>query len=248
MPENMLLIDLHLNTPRQGPGSEAHTLLAMQLAGLDRNRHLNIADIGCGSGASARLLARELDAHVTAVDFSAELIDEIMALARQEGIGDRITPLVASMDDLLFAEGSFDVIWSEGAVYIMGFEEGVTYWKKFLKPGGILVVSELIWLREGRPAELQAYWDVGYPGIGMASSKMRALEGAGYVVKAFFTLPAECWSREYYTPVKERISAFLDRNSHSADAQAVVDETLEEIDIFDRYSDWFSYGVFVAER
>jgi hypothetical protein len=42
--------------------------------------------------------------------------------------------------------------------------------------------------------------------------------------------------------------AGLDRNGHSADAQAVVDETLTEIQIFERYSDWFSYGVFVAER
>ena len=243
----MLLIDLHLNTPRQGPGSEAHTRLAMQLAGLDHNRHLAIADIGCGSGASARLLARELDAHVAAVDFSTEFMDELMFHTRQEGISDRVTPLVAFMDDLPFEDGSFDVIWSEGAIYNMGFEKGVAYWKRFLKPGGILVVSELIWLREGRPAELQAYWDEGYPGIGIASDKVKSLEGAGYQVTAFFTLPAECWTREYYAPLKDRMPAFLDRHNHSAEAQVVVDETLTEIQIFERYSDWYSYGVFVAK-
>jgi len=242
----LLLIDLHLNTPRQGPGSDAQTRLAKQLAGLDRSRHLNIADIGCGSGASARLLAREQDAHVTAVDFSTELIDELMAHAGQEGIGDRITPLVASMDDLPFGEGSFDVIWSEGAVYIMGFEEGVTYWKKFLKPGGILVVSEIIWLKENRPAQLQAYWDAVYSEMDTASGKMRVIENAGYIPKAYFTLPSECWTKEYYAPLKERISAFLDRNAHSPEAQAVVDETLEEIALFEEYGDWYSYGVFVG--
>ncbi len=82
----------------------------------------------------------------------------------------------------------------------------------------------------------------------MASGKMLALEEAGYQVTAFFTLPAVCWSREYYAPLKERIPAFLDRHNHSAEAQAVVDETLTEIQLFERYSDWYSYGVFVAKR
>jgi len=44
-----LLVDLHKSQFRQGPGGEAETKRAMELAGLDRSRHLKIADIGCGT-------------------------------------------------------------------------------------------------------------------------------------------------------------------------------------------------------
>lgn len=67
-----LLIDLHRPATRQGPGGEAETRQAVALAGLDRSRHLKIADIGCGTGASTILLAKELDAEITALDFLPE--------------------------------------------------------------------------------------------------------------------------------------------------------------------------------
>ncbi|GAM56739.1 probable transcription regulator [Vibrio ishigakensis] len=47
------------------------------------------------------------------------------------------------MGDLPFEEDSFDVLWSEGAVYNIGFETGIRDWRKYLKSGGTLVVSEL---------------------------------------------------------------------------------------------------------
>ena len=50
MDDYSLLIDLHLEGQRQGPGSDAVTELAVQLAGLDRSRPLAIADIGSGIG------------------------------------------------------------------------------------------------------------------------------------------------------------------------------------------------------
>ncbi len=37
------------------------------------------------------------------------------------------------MDALPFAAGSPDAIWSEGAIYNMGFESGVRQWHRFLR-------------------------------------------------------------------------------------------------------------------
>ncbi|HON94151.1 MAG TPA: class I SAM-dependent methyltransferase, partial [Sedimentisphaerales bacterium] len=72
-----LLIDLHKWNFRQGPGGDAETKRMLELAGLDRSRRLKIADIGCGTGASTVLLAKELDAEITAVDFLPEFLDEL---------------------------------------------------------------------------------------------------------------------------------------------------------------------------
>lgn len=131
-----LLIDLHRPAERQGLGGEAEPIRAMELAGLDRSRPLKIADIGCGTRASTIFLAKALDAHITAVDMLPEFLDELQSRANDHGVADRITTLSGSMDDLPFAAGEFDVIWSEGAVYNMGFEAGVSAWRRFLKPGG----------------------------------------------------------------------------------------------------------------
>jgi ubiquinone/menaquinone biosynthesis C-methylase UbiE len=154
MTEFQLLMDLHRPSERQGPGGDAETRRALELAGLDRSRPLEVADIGCGTGASTLLLAMELDADITAVDFMPEFLDELQVRARDYGVADRITTLNCSMDDLPFDEGEFDVIWSEGAVYNMGFEAGISAWSRFLKPGGKLIVSEITWLSATRPTEL----------------------------------------------------------------------------------------------
>lgn len=184
-----LFIDLHRPATRQGPGGEAETKQAMALAGLDRSRHLKVADIGCGTGASTILLAKELDAEMTAVDFLPEFLDELETRAKDHGVAEKITTLSCSMDALPFSDEEFDVIWSEGAIYNMGFETGVSGWSRFLKPGGKLVVSEITWLSAARPPEVQSHWEKEYPEIDVASAKIGILEQHGYCPKAYFFLP-----------------------------------------------------------
>ncbi|MHB1350987.1 MAG: class I SAM-dependent methyltransferase [Desulfobulbaceae bacterium] len=243
-----LLINLHRPAERQGPGGDAETKRAMELAGLDRSRPLKIADIGCGTGASTILLAKELDAEITAVDFLAEFLDELQARANDHGVADRITTLNCSMDALPFAEGEFDVIWSEGAVYNMGFEAGISAWSRFLKPGGKLIVSEITWLRASRPPELQSHWVTEYPEIDVASAKIRHLERHGYSPEAYFVLPEHCWLENYYRPMQSRFDAFLERHDGSDQAKAVVEAERHEIALYEKYQAYYSYGVYVAKK
>jgi len=243
-----LLVDLHKSQSRQGPGGEAETKRAMELAGLDRSRHLKIADIGCGTGASTILLARELDAEMTAVDFLPEFLDELQARAKDHGVADRIVTLNGSMDALPFKEGQFDVIWSEGAVYNMGFEAGVSAWKRFLKPGGKLVVSEITWLSAARPAELQSHWETEYPEIDLASAKIGHLERHGYSPEAYFVLPVHCWLENYYRPLQSRFDVFLDRHGWSEQAKAIVKAERLEMALYEKYRDYYGYGVYVAKK
>ena len=189
-----LLVDLHRPATRQGPGGEAETRQAMALAGLDRSRRLKVADIGCGTGASTILLAKELDAEITAVDFLPEFLDELQTRAKDHGVAERIKTLCCSMEALPFSDEEFDVIWSEGTIYNMGFEAGVAAWRRFLKPGGKLIVSEITWLNATRPPGLQSHWDGEYPEIDVASAKIGILEQHGYCPEAHFHLPTHCWT------------------------------------------------------
>jgi ubiquinone/menaquinone biosynthesis C-methylase UbiE len=243
-----LLIDLHRSNFRQGPGGEAETKQALMLAGLDKSRPLKIADIGCGTGASTIQLAKELDAEITAVDFLPEFLEELQARAEEHGVVDKITTLSCSMDALPFADEEFDVIWSEGAIYNMGFEAGVSAWRRFLKPGGKLIVSEITWLTADRPAELQSHWDAEYPEIDVASAKIGILERHGYIPEGYFYLPTSCWIDNYYRPMQDGFDAFLERNGGSDQARGIIECENAEIALYEKHRENYSYGVYIAKK
>lgn len=248
MSDYELLIDMHRDGDRQGPGGDAETELALNLAGLDRTTPLKIADLGCGTGASTRQLARLLSAQITAVDFLPQFLDILNAKAAEMGLADQITTLACSIDDLPFEPESYDVIWSEGAIYNIGFEKGVREWRPYLKMGGLLVVSEITWLTATRPAEIHDFWVGEYPEIDVASAKMAVLEKEGYAPLGYFVLPEHCWLDNYYRPMQARHGAFLARHGHSEAAQAIVAAEVEEISLYERYKAYYSYGVYVAQK
>jgi len=131
------------------------------------------------------------------------------------GLADKVTTLCCSMDNLPSGDEEYDVIWSEGAIYNIGFEKGVKDWKRFLKTGGMMVVSEITWLTTDRPSELQEYWQNEYPEIDTASSRIEIMENNGYSPVAYFVLPEHCWVDNYYRPMQDSFEAFLKRNGNS---------------------------------
>jgi len=243
-----LLIDLHIDAERQGPGGVAQTELALKLSGLSDRSGLKIADIGCGTGAATRVLAKKLDAHITAIDFLPEFLDILQAKAEEDGSMQKIETVAASMEKPPFADASLDAIWAEGAVYNIGFKRGISEWRRFLKPDGVLAVSELTWLTCDRPEELQRHWVIEYPEVASASRKMSQLEEAGYGPIGYFPLPQECWLENYYRPMQARFQDFLERHGNSDQAREVVNAEKTEIDLYERYAEYISYGFYVAKR
>ena len=248
MEDYRLLIDLHKRAKRQGPGGNDETKKAIDLAMLDPLAPLKIADIGCGTGASTLQLARLLNAEITAVDFLPAFIEILKSNAEKEGLTPKINPLVCSMENLQFDDEEYDVIWSEGAIYNIGFEKGINDWKRFLKTGGLLVVSEITWTTNDRPVEIQKYWEAEYPEIGTASSKISIIEKNGYSTLAYFVLPEHCWLDNYYRALQNSFSKFLARNADDENAQAIVEAEKKEIALYEKYKLNYSYGVYIAKK
>jgi ubiquinone/menaquinone biosynthesis C-methylase UbiE len=194
------------------------------------------------------LLARLLEAQVTAVDFLQDFLEVLEDKAKKMGLSEKVTTLCCSMDNLPFRDEEYDVIWSEGAIYNIGFEKGVKNWHRYLKAGGRLVVSEITWMTGFRPSELQKYWDDEYPEIDVASSKIRILEKNGYSPMGYFILPEHCWLENYYRPMQNRFTGFLNRNGNSEEAQAVVEAENREIELYEKYKPYYSYGVYIARK
>lgn len=244
-----LLIELHKNNPRQGPGGDAQTERALQLSGLLESKSglLEIADVGCGTGASALKLAEKLKAHVTCVDLFSEFLDVLNQKARERGLFEKIETLQCSMQELPFKENSLDALWAEGSIYNMGFARGVEHFKRFLKPGGVLAASEITWLTSTRPKEIEAHWSIEYSEIAMASEKINLLEQNDFELLGYFPLPQQCWTENYYNPIEARFEEFLKKNK-SAEAEAIVAAERAEIDLYTRFHKFYSYGFYVARK
>jgi SAM-dependent methyltransferase len=244
-----LLVDLHRDGARQGPGSDADTLRALALARLDTSAALNVADIGCGTGAATRVLARALrNASIVAVDIMPAFLATLRESIRAEQAPGTVQALMASMHALPFAPASLDLIWSEGAIYNMGFARGVEAWRSYLRPGGVLAVSEITWLRPDPPAEIRQHWLSEYPEIATAASKIAQLETAGYDLVGYFVLAPASWLHNYYEPTVRRVPAFLERHAGRPDAHELVQMELHEAALYAQFQDWFSYGFYVARR
>ena len=180
------MIDLHKSANRKGPGGDVESEKALNLAMIDRVAPLKIVDIGCGTGASTLLIARLLEAQITAVDFLQNFLEVIEVRAEKMGLSEKVTTLCCSMENLPFGDAEYDFIWSEGEIYNVGFERGVIGWNRFLKVGGLLVISEITRITASRPSELQKYWEGEYPEIDVASSKIGILEKNGYSPIGYF--------------------------------------------------------------
>lgn len=149
------------------------------------------------------------------------------------------------MDDLGLAGHSFDLLWSEGSAYTVGVENALRHWRPLVAPGGAVVVSDLCWLTDSRPDEVDDYWAQGYPDITTINGRLRSFGPAGYECTAHFVLPPEGWTDEYYTPIRQRSADFLRAHRGDADVAAFLDSGLEEARLYDRFGDYYSYVYFV---
>lgn len=248
MTELDLIIDLHSGTDRQGPGSKEDTLRALSLTGLANKKGLKIADLGCGNGGQTLTLANHLNGHIAAVDLFPTFLNELNDRASAVNLNDKISSLEASIDDLPFEKDSLDLIWGEGSIYNIGFENGIKNWHQFLKRGGYICVSEITWLTQERPADIENFWSAAYPEIGTASKKMSVIEKCGFIPRGYFTLPPESWIDAYYSPLESKFDSFLEKHKNSELATRIVKEHNDEIALYKQNQAYYSYGFYIAEK
>lgn len=180
-----LICEYFASIDRQGPGSDEATRRALSFVP-NIDACSRIADIGCGTGSSTLLLAADTGAHVTAIDLFPQFLTRLSERAKAAGVYERITTAAASMDALDYAEASFDLLWCEGAIYNIGFENGLRSWRPMLKDGGYIAVTDATWLTDRRPAEVETFWHDAYPGITDIAGNIAAIQRCGYTPVAAF--------------------------------------------------------------
>ncbi|UPQ90273.1 MerR family transcriptional regulator [Vibrio sinaloensis] len=226
---------------RWGPGSEAGTLDA--ISHLPDNTQ-TLLEIGCGKGTSTTLLAENTQAQITAVDNEPSAIEQLEQKLTSRDLDHRVTLVNASMTSLPFAPKSFDALWAEGCVYIMGMEKALKQWKPLLKESGVLIVSDLVWLTDTPQPKVEQFWLSDYPDIQTIATREAQFAKAGYELVAQFSLGVEAW-QNYWLPLAERVKELT---PVMPDSQALMD-IKREIAIYEQAAAKdFTYQYFVLKK
>jgi SAM-dependent methyltransferase len=245
--EYQLICEYYAAVERQGPGSPEVTMKALGfIPGLTGKSQ--IADIGCGTGGQTMVLAQHTPGYIRGVDLFPTFIDLFNSNAEKLNLQNRVKGIVESMDNLSFKNEELDLIWSEGAIYNIGFERGLKEWRKYLKTGGYLAVSEAAWFTEERPAEIEKFWVDAYAEIDTIAAKVEVMQKSGYQPMAIFSLPENCWTEHFYVPQAPVQEAFLKKHSGNKTAEDFVKNQRHESELYNKYKAFYGYVFFIGKK
>ncbi len=234
------------NTERQGPGNSEETIKALSfINGLsDKSK---IVDIGCGTGGQTMVLGENTPCEIIGIDSWSGFIDQLNQNAIIKKLNSRVKGIVGNMEELPFQKEEFDLIWSEGAIYNIGFERGLKEWWKFLKKGGYIAVTENTWFTDERPAEIQEFWQKIYPEIDTIPNKVAQMQKAGFIPVATYILPETIWI-DYYLWQTIRRKSFLEKYSGNKIIEEFVASQQYEAELYYKYKEYYGYMFYIGKK
>jgi ubiquinone/menaquinone biosynthesis C-methylase UbiE len=186
-----------------------------------------ILDIGCGSGIPSLELARLSQGEVIGIDIDQLALDKFTRKIKEIGLGDRVQAVNCSMFDMDFADESFDIIWSEGSIYAIGFERGLREWRQLLKPRGFMVIHD----EQGNVEE-----------------KLEQIHNCGYDLLGYFILSEGTWWTEYFAPLEKLIAESRTRYTNDPKVLKQLHQAQDELDMFKKNPERNSSVCFVAKK
>ncbi len=242
-----IFFEVFENLPRQGPGNRACAARAVGLCS-DLPEFPAILDMGCGVGAQTLQLAELTAGSIVAIDNHSPSIERLRAAIAERGLSQRVRAVVGDMADPEQPLEHFDLIWSEGALYNIGLRKALDICYGLLRPGGYLSFSDAVWRKKNPPPIVKACFDFDYPAMGWLEDDLAAIQDCGFDLVGHFTLPDEAWWDDFYTPMEARIAELRGTYVDDIEALAILDQLAEEPEIHRRYSDFYAYEFFVAQR
>jgi len=238
--------ELFLSLPRGGPGDNKSTRKAFSFLKNIPSEPL-ILDIGCGHGMQTIELARICKGKIIALDNYKPFLDILTQNAIQEGFDDRIILKNQSMLDMDFKNDAFDIIWCEGAIFVMGLKNGLNKCYQLLKNKGFFVVSEAVLFLPNLPKPLKDYWDEQYPDIMDIKGNLSLIKDEGFDIVSHFTLPKSCWI-DFYLQMDEKVKDLKKKYPDNKIALKIFESFEKESKMYDKYSDYYGYEFFITQK
>jgi len=242
-----LIVDYYSLVERQGPGSPEITKKALSFID-NLSSQSQIVDLGCGTGGQTIVLAQNTSGSIRGYDIFPKFINLFNKNVEKHNLQNRVQGIIGSMDDLPFNNEELDLIWSEGAIYNIGFERGLKEWRKYLKSGGFVAVSEASWFTNERPKEIYDFWMDAYPEIDTIPKKLSQMQNAGYVPVASFILPESCWLDEFYVPQVKADKKYLLKHKGNQAAEDFIANQRHEEGLYRRYKAFYGYVFYIGKK
>ncbi|MBN1597857.1 MAG: class I SAM-dependent methyltransferase [Bacteroidales bacterium] len=238
---NKYFYEVFENIPRQGPGTVDATLKALNSIKSRLPGQTAILDIGCGKGVQSIILAQNTEGSITVLDNHQFFLDCVRDKAEKGGFGDRFKYVNADMSNLAFNTEEFDILWAEGSIFVIGIKAGLKQWKKHIRQNGFLVLSDLLWLSDNRPAELTEYFENECMYVLTVDEALEEARKNGYSVIDHFTLPLEGWTTEFIDHETRVIADLRNKYKNIPEAISTFDAIQYESAIVKKYLGYFGY-------
>jgi ubiquinone/menaquinone biosynthesis C-methylase UbiE len=241
-----IFFDIHKNLPREGSGRDEYTQKAFEI--IPPIKQPRILDIGCGPGLQTIKLAKLTDGEIIGIDIHQPYLDQLEKNAKKENLSHRIKTINQSMFNLDFPKEYFDIIWAEGSIFIIGFEQGLNEWKKFIKKNGYLAIHEMTWLKDNPPKEISDYWKKMYPAITTIEKNIEIIKKCNYKIIGYFPLPEDAWWDFYYNPLEKRLKKLKSKYKNNPKALEMINEEQKEIDLYRKYNEWYGSVFYIMQK
>lgn len=172
-----------------------------------------ILDVGCGTGVPTIKLAEISKGNITGVDNDTESLYILQKKIKSRGLDEKVQVIKESIYTMDFPEESFDIIWAEGSVFVMGFENSIKKWRRFLKPEGFIVIHD-----DNKEK----------------NKKLKSIKKHGYRLIKQFELSHQVWWEEYYTPLEQLIKEF--KHKYPDDSELINELNKDQREIYESFS------------
>ena len=241
--------------PRLGPGNDMSTdkaldmlLTAKQSKGANFfNAEISVLDIGCGNGAQTIQLAKQINGTILAVDNHRPYLTALQRRAESAGVAPKIKVYQKDMAELAQERISFDLIWSEGALYSMGFKAGLAMCFNLLSERGRFAVSELTWFRPDPPTACRDFFEAEYPAMVDTATNVETIQQCGYKLVGYFRLPDSAWMQGYYIPLEARLQSMRSEYTDEPEKLDIIETIQIEIDMYRQYGRYYGYDFYLMQ-
>lgn len=185
-----------------------YTRQAFQL--IPRMKDPHILDVGCGSGIPTIELAKMSKGRIMGIDTDQHLLDILAKRIKEEELSRQVGIKKCSLFDIDFPQETFDIIWAEGSIWIIGLRKGLQVWNPLLKPKGFLVVHD---------------------SIRTFSNELDVSSKLGYRLVNHFELPEDSWLKQYCEPLETIIKEHTEKAKSNFALRKLLDEYQNEVNI-----------------
>lgn len=242
--------------PRLGPGDPHLTKRALDVILSEYHQQtdardaadLKVLDMGCGNGAATLELAKHVGGTIVAVDNHQPFLDELKRRAQAQQVDGKIKLFLGDMKHLELDDGSFDLVWSEGALNIVGMREGLMAAHRLVAPGGLLGISEIAWLKPDPPEECQRHFDGVLPLMTDIAATLTLMKDCSYEILAHFIFPESAWWKWFYEPLEDRLQVLREKYDAESEKLEMIESIQREIDIYRKYSSYYGYVFYLMKR